>query len=294
MPAEGVAKAPHSELLSLEQLGDTVAFLVERAGVERVKLTGGEPLVRAGIEGLIRRIAAMPKVREVSLTSNASLLLHMAAPLKQAGLQRVNISLDSLDPQRFTELTRGGRLADALGGIQAARLAGLLPIKLNAVLQRSGWERDVPRLLDFSAENDFELRFIELMRTGTEREWCASEFISADVVQDWLAQQTAVASAEGPAEAPAKRTEVNWRGKKVAVGWITPRSHPFCDRCERIRLDARGRLRRCLMDPQFMELGSILQQKGEAGAADAFAAYLSGKHAPKTMESTSAMNLIGG
>ena len=119
-------------------------------------------------------------------------------------------------------------------------------------------------------------------------------FISADAVQDWLARQAPVKSVEGPAEAPAKRTEVNWRGQRLVLGWITPRSHPFCNKCERVRLDARGRLRRCLMDPQFLELGSILQQGGREDAAEAYAAYLSGKHAPKTMESLSAMNLIGG
>lgn len=294
MPAEGVPKAPHSELLSLEQLAETVDFLVEYAGVERVKLTGGEPLVRAGIEGLVRRIAAMPKVKEVSLTSNASLLGRMAGPLQAAGLQRVNISLDSLDPQRFAELTRGGKLADALEGIRAAQRAGLLPIKLNAVLQRSGWEQDVPRLLDFSAENGFELRFIELMRTGTELDWCASEFVPADLVQQWIARNAEVSPMDGPVGAPAKLIEVNWRGKNIVVGWITPRSHPFCNQCERIRLDARGRLRRCLMDPNYLELGSILQSADQQRAAEAYVGYMTGKHAPETMESLSAMNLIGG
>lgn len=294
MPAEGVAKAPHSDLLSLEQLGDAVAFLVEHAGVNRVKLTGGEPLVRAGIEGLVRRIAAMPRVREVSLTTNGTLLPRMAGGLRAAGLARVNVSIDSLDPERFAELTRGGSLATALEGIRAAQQAGLGPIKLNAVLQRSGWERDVPLLLDYAAENGFELRFIELMRTGTEQAWCASEFIAADDVHGWLEQQAEVKAIAGPAEAPARRTEVEWRGSRVVVGWITPRSHPFCDRCERVRLDARGRLRRCLMDPHFLELGSILQQEGRERAAESFAGYMAGKHAPEAMESVSAMSLIGG
>lgn len=294
MPAEGVPKAPHAELLSLERLAETVDFLVEYAGVERVKLTGGEPLVRSGIESLVRRIAAMPKVKEVSLTSNASLLGRMAESLQAAGLQRVNISLDSLDPQRFAELTRGGKLADALAGIQAAQRAGLLPIKLNAVLQRSGWEQDVPRLLDFSAENGFELRFIELMRTGTELDWCASEFVPADQVRQALAQTAEVRPMDGPPGAPAKLTEIIWHGKKIVVGWITPRSHPFCNQCERVRLDARGRLRRCLMDPNYLELGSILERGDKQSAAEAFAGYMTGKHAPETMEIASAMNLIGG
>jgi cyclic pyranopterin phosphate synthase len=294
MPAEGVPKALHSEMLSLEQLGDTVAFLVAQAGLERVKLTGGEPLVRTGIESLIQRVAAMPGVNEVSLTSNASLLGRMAERLKAAGVQRVNISLDSLDPQRFAEVTRGGKLAEALAGIRAAQQAGLLPIKLNAVLQRSCWEQDVPRLLDFAAENDFELRFIELMRTGTEREWCASEYVPADTVLQWLERNAPVESAEGPAGAPAKLTEVNWRGRPVVVGWITPRSHPFCNRCERVRLDARGRLRRCLMDPQYLELGGLLQRMGEQRAGEEFRAYMTGKRAPAAMESFVAMSLIGG
>ncbi len=294
MPAEGIPKSPHSDLLSLEQLGDTVGFLVEHAGVDRVKLTGGEPLVRAGIESLVRRIASMPRVREVSLTTNGSLLPAKAEGLKAAGLARVNVSLDSLDPRRFSELTRGGSLTAALAGIQAAQSAGLVPLKLNAVLQRSGWEQDVPRLLDFAAENGFELRFIELMRTGTEQAWCASEFIAADEVCRWLDAQAEAKPIAGPSEAPARRTELVWRGAKVVVGWITPRSHPFCSRCERVRLDARGRLRRCLMDAHFLELASILQRQGSCLAADSFDEYMAGKRAPESMETVSAMSLIGG
>lgn len=294
MPVEGVPKLPHSDLLSLEQLGDAVAFLVERIGIDRVKFTGGEPLVRAGIEGLVQRIAAMPGVRELSLTTNASLLPRKAEALKAAGLARVNVSLDSLDPQRFSELTRGGSLEAALEGIQAAQRVGLLPLKLNAVLQRSGWEQDVPRLLDYAAHNGFELRFIELMRTGTEQEWCASEFIPADDVRQWLEARAELKSVAGPAEAPARRTEVCWRGARMTVGWITPRSHPFCSRCERVRMDARGRLRRCLMDAQFLNLASILQGQGAQAAADCFDQYLAGKRAPDAMESGNAMSLIGG
>jgi cyclic pyranopterin phosphate synthase len=171
---------------------------------------------------------------------------------------------------------------------------GLTPIKLNAVLQRSGWQQDVPALLDYAAENGLELRFIELMRTGTEQAWCASEFIAADDVREWMERHADVKSIAGPADAPARRTEVTWRGTKLVVGWITPRSHPFCSRCERVRLDARGRLRRCLMDPQFLELASILQCQGPETAADTFDTYLARKRPPDAMESVSAMNLIGG
>ncbi len=271
--------------LSLEALGDAALWLVEHAGIRSIRLTGGEPLVRPGLARLVARLAGACDVREVTLTTNGALLARHAAPLAESGLARVNVSIDSLDADRFRELTRGGRLADALAGIDAALAAGLTPLKLNSVLLRSSWRADVPALLDFAAGRGVEIRFIELMRTGTERAWCDDEFVGADEVRTALGLETAYAS-EGAS--PAQRARVAWRGRDVTVGWITPRTHAFCGTCDRLRLDARGRLRRCLMDAEALPFWPAHADTG------AVFAYLAGKRAPRSMDSEHAMHTIGG
>lgn len=293
MPVEGVPRLSHGDLLSLEQLAEMVEWLSRYTTIERVKLTGGEPLVRRGLEVLIADLAALPNIREISLTTNGSLLARKAWVLKEAGLARVNVSLDSLDPARFAELSRGARLQDTLSGIDAAFQAGLVPLKLNTVLQRSTWKKDVPRLLDFAAERGLEPRFIELMRTGTEHAWCDSEYVSIREVLEWLQERTTVVSVPTPAGVPARQMSIQWAGTELNVGWIAPRSHPFCASCERVRLDSRGQLRRCLMDPFLLDLVHLRQGPGEVATA-AFYRYMSGKHAPSGMDSEYAMSQIGG
>jgi cyclic pyranopterin phosphate synthase len=293
MPLEGVPKLAHRDLLSLEDLASLAAWLAPRFGIRRIKLTGGEPLLRLGVDNLVKQLAAIPGVGEISLTTNGSCLAQQAEKLRAAGLARVNVSLDTLDAARFHELTRGGRLTDVLAGIQAAVSAGLLPLKLNSVLQRSTWQQDVPLLLDYAAERGFELRFIELMRTGTEQPWCDAEFVAATRVQIWLAEQGRLMPTFLVDQGPARLSRVSWRGVIVNVGWITPRSHPFCESCDRLRLDARGRLYRCLMDPHYFSLGEVMQ-RGDRTAEEQLAVYLAAKSAPQTMEQASAMSLIGG
>lgn len=292
MPQEGVRKVAHSDLLPLEALVELVRWLAAQSGINRVRITGGEPLVRPGIEYLIKALSALPEMQEVALTTNASLLPQMAQRLKEAGLSRVNISIDSVDEERFAEVTRGGSLKSTLAGIEAAQKAGLTPIKLNAVLRRSTWKQDVPRLLDFAAGAGFEIRFIELMRTGTERAWCESEYISVDEVCNGLGPE--ILPAEQQTRPPARRTLLNWRGTLLTVGWITPRSHPFCQHCERLRMDARGRIRRCLMDATTLDLSRVLRTLDDLAAQQEFQSYLSEKVLPRTMDSQFAMSQIGG
>lgn len=291
MPAEGVSKLAHRDILPLEALFELVQWLTSHTDIDRARITGGEPLVRRGIESLIANLSTMPKIREVSLTTNGSLLSQMAEKLKAAGLSRVNVSLDSLDEERFTLISRGGSLQRTLAGIKAALDAGLTPVKLNTVLHRSTWRDDVPRLLDYAAETGFEIRFIELMRTGTERDWCESEFISVDEVRSQLSAEV-IQIAENNVT-PARKTQVNWRGTNLNVGWISPRSHPFCDSCERLRMDARGRIRRCLMDASTLDLHRLLQTKS-ANAGAEFQNYLAGKLPPRAMDTAFAMSQIGG
>ena len=292
IPPEGVPKVAHAELVRLERLGELVAWLTGETGINRVRLTGGEPLIRRGVVDLVARLSIVPQIEEVTLTTNGSLLAEMAEGLKSAGLNRVNISLDSLDPDRFAKITRGGDLRKTLEGIEAAIAAGLTPVKLNAVLQRSTWKQDVPQLLDFAAEKGLEIRFIELMRTGTGREWCDSEFISAHEVCEGTHIETS--SRETVPNSSAQRTVIAWRGAPLMVGWITPRSHPFCQKCERLRMDAQGKLRRCLMDPTTLDLHSILASEGESAAQGKFREFLAGKRPPLAMDNLIPMSQVGG
>jgi cyclic pyranopterin phosphate synthase len=292
IPPEGVPKVAHTELVSLERLAELVSWLADETGINRVRLTGGEPLVRRGVVDLVTRLSTISQIREVTLTTNGSLLAGMAENLKAAGLKRVNISLDSLDPDRFAKITRGGELRKTLEGIDAAIAAGLSPVKLNAVLQRSTWKQDVPQLLDFAADKGLEIRFIELMRTGTGREWCDSEFISArEVCEGTHIESSSRATVPNSS---AQQTVIAWRGEPLMVGWITPRSHPFCDKCERLRMDAQGKLRRCLMDPTTLDLHSILANEGDFVAQNEFREFLAGKRPPLAMDNIIPMSQVGG
>jgi cyclic pyranopterin phosphate synthase len=204
----------------------------------------------------------------------------------------VNISLDSLDRERFAEVTCGGKLDQTLNGIKAAQDAGLTPIKLNTVLRRSTWKQDVPLLLDYAANTGLEIRFIELMRTGTELVWCDAERITVDEVLEKLGAECIPLTRSGVA--PARNTLVNWRGAYITIGWIAPHSHPFCDRCERLRMDARGQVRRCLMDASTFDLRYALRTSDPETVRAGFHSYLAGKQAPLDMDSSLAMSQIGG
>lgn len=299
-PAARGGRAANERLASLDDLAGAALWLIREAGVRRVKVTGGEPLLRRGLEEFVARIAAVAV--EVSLTTNGALLASRARALAAAGLARVNVSLDSVDEERFGRLSGGGRLADTLAGIDAALEAGLRPVKLNAVLHRTGWHCYVPGLLDFAAGRGLELRFIELLRSGGDPRWEAAEFLAAGEVETWLEAQSGLAALPvsapvpggGAASAPARLTRVTWRGRELTLGWITPRSHPFCAACDRLRLDARGELRRCLMDAQTLPLAALLRAGGPDGARRQFTEYLSGKRAPPAMDAPLPMTTIGG
>ncbi|NOZ78692.1 MAG: radical SAM protein [Acidobacteria bacterium] len=293
MPPHGVRLVRHANLLPLERLAALVGWLDAELGVGKIKLTGGEPLARLGLAVLVKELRAVPGVEEISMTTNGSLLAAHAKELCAAGLDRVNVSLDTVDPDRFSQLTRGGNVVDAVSGIDAALAAGLVPLKLNAVLLASSWRDDVPALLGFAASRGVEVRFIELMRTGTEAGWAATELVRAFTVQAWLERRTLVEPVAGPPSAPARRTRIRWRGREVTVGWITPQSRPFCAACNRLRLDARGRLRRCLMDPRPLELAQLLAEDA-AAARRRLDAYLDGKRPPAGMNTRLPMVAVGG
>jgi cyclic pyranopterin phosphate synthase len=294
MPEAGVPLVSRGEIPTLTELASAVAWLVARYGVDRVKVTGGEPLVRGGVPEFVARVAAIPGVAEVSMTTNGTRLASAAADLAKAGVARMNVSLDTVDPDRFRELTRGGRVEEVLAGIDAALEAGLTPLKLNSVLRRSSYREDVPALLDLAAEKGVEIRFIELMQTGTEAAWTLAERVTGATVRDWLEGEGAdLAPLPAPPKSPPPRTAISWKGREVLAGWIDPVSQAFCEDCDRLRLDARGRLRRCLMDDHAFPLVDLLR-RGEAHVAEAAADYVAGKQPPVAMTSGSTMASIGG
>ncbi len=299
LPADGSAGSSSEGLLALDDVVEIVEWLHSVEPMERIKLTGGEPLVRAGLEILVERLARLSGGPEISMTSNGILLPGLADRLKAAGLSRVNVSLDSLDPNKYREVSRGGNVRLALAGILAAKQCGLGPIKLNSVLRRSSWQSDVPALLDFAAENDLTLRFIELMRTGTEEAWCAAERVSADVVLAWLGARPDCTLMHGHGLSeygaePARRGRLMWRGREIEVGWILPVSRPFCSSCDRLRLDARGRLRRCLMDPIALPLAGRVQPPGRVALRRELEEFLAGKQPPSGMDHELPMAALGG
>ena len=227
------------------------------------------------------------------MTTNGTRLVVLAADLAKAGLSRVNVSLDTLDSARFRELTRGGTLEDVTAGIDAALAAGLAPVKLNAVLRHSSFERDVPALLEFASERGLEIRFIELMRTGSAAAFASGEFVSSREVRERLGLEGVLEPA-GTDAGPARRLRVRFRGTEVVTGWIEPVSHSFCAGCRRLRLDARGDLRRCLMDPEPFPLLERLEAGEDAGHEEDVERFLEGKRPPRSFETPRSMAAIGG
>ena len=249
MPAEGVCKRAHSEMLSFEELEEIVRAAVS-LGVNKVRLTGGEPLVRRGIAELCRSLRAIDGLDELTMTTNAALLPQYAAELKAAGVDRLNISLDTLDADKFAALTRGGSLSDTLAGMQAAWDAGFRGTKLNAVLLGGINDDEIPALAALAQDGTYEVRFIELMPIGECADWQHERFLTADAVRNALPELRRV-----PSGGVAERYEMpGWKGK---IGLIRPMSHRFCADCDRIRVTADGKLKPCLHSAQEIPLRGL-------------------------------------
>ena len=240
MPADGVALMTHDDILSFEEMRDIVAAAAS-LGVGKVRLTGGEPLVRRDIVKLVNMISDVEGIDELVMTTNATLLAPLASDLRLAGLSRLNISLDTLDPARYAAITRRGSLSDALAGIRAAEEAGFVHTKINCVLIGGVNDRDddIASLAGLACSHDFSVRFIELMRMGECACWPESRFVAGEAVLEALPELKPIGR-DGVAElyqAPG------WRG---TVGLIRPMTHRFCKDCDRIRITADGMLKPCL------------------------------------------------
>lgn len=256
MPEEGVCKRPHGDILSLEELAEIGSAAV-RLGVKKIRLTGGEPLVRRGVLELCRRLRAIPALEELCLTTNGSLLPGLAKPLRDAGADRLNISLDTLRPDRFAAMTRLGRLSDVWDGIRAAEDAGFRDLKLDAVLIGGFNDDEIGDFLDLTREHPWEVRFIELMPMGPCAAWDRACFLSADVVlqREPTLQQIAPRGV-------ARRYRLP--GAPGTVGLISPLSHEFCGQCRRIRVTADGRLKGCLHSSEELPLRGLHGEALEA------------------------------
>jgi cyclic pyranopterin phosphate synthase len=260
MPAEGVKDIGHGNILGFEDI-ERVVRAAAGLGFRKFRLTGGEPLIRKGVIGLVERLAAIRGVDELAMTSNGILLSRMAESLKDAGLDRVNISLDTLRSDRYRDMTRGGALADVLAGIRAAEAAGLAPIRLNVVAMR-GFNDD--EILDFARltrAHTWDVRFIELMPVGEAAVGVGPAYIAADEFGAALRGYEPVLGA-GAAAGVARY--YRYPGAPGRVGFISPLSSHFCGACNKLRLTADGKLKTCLHSNREIDVKPALRSPEEA------------------------------
>jgi len=272
MPAEGVPWLPGATLLTTEELVRVARVGVEN-GITEIRLTGGEPLLRHDVVDVVRRLAALTGPSgspEVSLTTNALRMPALASPLRDAGLARVNISLDTLDRARFQQLTRRDKLVETLAGIAAADAAGLHPVKINAVAMRGVNDHEVVALTRFAVERGYQMRFIEQMPLDAGHTWDRTTMVSQAEILDQLADAFTLTEVPGRGSAPAEVWTVD--GGPATVGVIASVSAPFCGACDRLRLTADGQLRACLFARTETDVRGLLREPGAPAGADLDAA----------------------
>lgn len=262
MPEEPVW-FPHEEILSYEEIVRLVRVAIRR-GVHKLRLTGGEPLIRRDLPLLVRMLATEPGVEDLSLTTNGLLLDKLATRLAEAGLTRVNVSLDTLSAERYEKLTRRNVLQRVLVGLEAARDAGLAPIKVNTVLVRGVNDDEVETLVSHAREHEWELRFIEVMPLANGSTWEPSQVVSGEELRRRIDRRWPI-EPEPRRDAHAPATRYRFRDGKGTVGFIDSVTRPFCASCSRLRLTSDGQLRVCLYDDREVDLKKALR----AGATDA-------------------------
>ncbi len=258
MPAEGLDWLPTEETLTDDEVVRLVRIGVEQLGIREVRFTGGEPLLRPGLPGIVAATTALLPRPEVSLTTNAVGLARMAPALAEAGLDRINVSLDTLDRDRFKQLTYRDRLPDVLAGLKAAKDAGLNPVKINTVLLRGINEDDAVPLLEYCLEHGYELRFIEQMPLDAHHAWTRGRMVTAeDSLEQLSSAYTLTPDTEPRGAAPAERWLVD--GGPATVGVIASVTRSFCGACDRTRLTADGQIRNCLFAREESDLRTALR-----------------------------------
>ncbi len=262
MPKEGLQWQPRADQLSVEEIARAVETAA-RGGVKRVRLTGGEPLVYPHIVEIVRRIASIPEIEEVSLTTNAMLLERLAQPLADAGLTRVNISLDSLDADKFRRITRGGDLNRVWRGIAAAEHAHLAPIKLNTVIVRGLNAGELSALARLTLDHEWHVRFIEIMPIGNAQDWGegfpapTERYVSVQEMRAQLSTFDLEPSTARAGNGPARTFRIP--GALGTIGFVSPLGEHFCQDCNRLRLTYDGKLRSCLAMPAEVSLRAAVR-----------------------------------
>lgn len=248
MPEAGIEKCSHDEIISLEEV-EKIVRAAATLGIKKIRLTGGEPLVRKGIVSLCEKISKIPGIEEICITTNGALFKDYAKALKEAGVNRVNFSLDSLDPEKFKKITRGGDLSQTLAGIDEAIRLGF-KVKINAVLIGGFNIDDIEKLVEYTKDQDLQVRFIELMQMGQTMDWDKESFVSNKIVLEKLPQLEALKT-----DGVAKVYKIP--GYRGTVGLISPISSCFCQDCNRIRLTADGKLKPCLHSNREISLKGL-------------------------------------
>lgn len=281
MPAEGVEFKPHAAILTFEEIERSVRVAAS-LGVRKLRLTGGEPLVRHGICRLVEMLSAVEGIEDLAMTTNGVLLAQYAEGLKRAGLQRLNISLDTVSRERFREIARRDALPKVLEGIAAARQVGFGHIKLNAVAVRGRSEEDVVPLARFAREQGLELRFIEFMPLDGENRWRSENVLPGDEILRLLTDGIGFLEPIVESDARVPATEYRFVDGIGRVGIIASVSEPFCGRCGRLRLTAEGRLRNCLFSSDEWDVRELLRGGGSDGQLmDLFRAAICAKKAKR-------------
>ena len=264
MPPEGLDWLPGPALLTDEEIARLIGIAVQRLGVTEVRFTGGEPLLRRGLAGIVARTAVLRPRPEISLTTNGIGLAGLAGPLHQAGLDRLNVSLDTLSRETFVTLARRDRLPDVLAGLAAAATAGLAPVKVNAVLIRGVNDHEAASLLRFCLDHGYQLRFIEQMPLDAQHGWRRADMVTADEILAALSAEFALTPEDSAARGAAPAETFLIDGGPERVGVIGSVTRPFCGACDRVRLTADGQIRNCLFAREESDLRTPLR----AGASD--------------------------
>jgi cyclic pyranopterin phosphate synthase len=300
MPAEGLDWLPGQELLTDAELLRLIGIAVDRLGVSEIRFTGGEPLLRKGILGLVQEVSRLPAKPEISLTTNGIGFARRAADFAAAGLNRVNISLDTLDREVFAKLTRRDRHQDVIAALDGAVAAGLTPVKINAVLLRGVNDHEAGDLLAFAVDRGYHLRFIEQMPLDAGHEWNRTSMVTADEIQENLSKRFALTPHRAArAGAPAELFDVD--GGPATVGIIASVTRPFCGDCDRTRLTADGQIRNCLFSQTETDLRGMLRGDGsDDDIADAWRMAMwrklpgHGINDPSFLQPDRPMSAIGG
>ena len=309
LPAEGIRLLPHGEILTYEEI-TTVARLAAELGINKLRLTGGEPLVRARLPELVAMLAEIDTIDDISLTTNGVLLKDYASELKQAGLRRVNISLDSLNEDKFERITRRRKLNEVFQGIEAAKACGLNPVKINMVVMRGINDDEITDLANLTITEGWHVRFIELMPFATDNPpECHStggeirlhpQFMSAHEIKQHLNSLGKMEACKKPVTGNGPAKYFRFPQTTGTIGFITPISEHFCFNCNRLRLTAEGKLRPCLLSDQEIDLRQPLRdgaspEKLKQVITEAIQTKPRQHHLPQgTIPKTRRMSQVGG